>query len=585
MQRVLRLLLLGVVVSARFAQAAPVRRFEGRAATAGTFDLARDGVSRMERLSFDAALPGFLEEIPMESEVSIAGWPLSPGRRAEVSLTRHDVYAADARIFRVDGGTLTELPKSRLHFFWGTVAGDEATRVVVILDPDRKTFHGLAETEAGLQELRAETGDEGARHVLGEAQSFLSPEQQAERRWSCGEDQVPYDPAVDAAPRQTLAGVAPLAITSLHTAVIAVDTDNELMAFYGDNTTNATNYIASLFASMSLMYERDLLVRLVQGTTFLRVTTTPDPYALGTNGGAGIANLNEFTNYWATNNGGITRALAMMLSGKQSSGFSASGIAWLDGLCNSSSTGYSYSQVFKPGNLTGDTYVVGHEVGHNFGSPHTHCYNPPIDTCYIQSGPTCWPGPGTSCPAAATYNGVPSVTGTLMSYCHVSGIAGCSAKNVFHPTSVALLQPKIVAAVGTCIFPFTVAAAGPIKFYSVPPCRVVDTRNAAGSLGGPALAANGLRVFPIVGSCGVPASAKSISGNITVTQVAAAGDLKIYPADLGPPSSTSITFAPGLTRANSAQLRLATNSAGTLAVQNESASTIHFILDVNGYFQ
>jgi len=57
------------------------------------------------------------------------------------------------------------------------------------------------------------------------------------------------------------------------------------------------------------------------------------------------------------------------------------------------------------------------------------------------------------CPAPATYNGVTNVTGTLMSYCHLSGLGGCGSTAVFHPTSVNLLAPIIQARVNQCIFP------------------------------------------------------------------------------------------------------------------------------------
>jgi hypothetical protein len=137
-----------------------------------------------------------------------------------------------------------------------------------------------------------------------------------------------------------------------------------------------------------------------------------------------------------------------MLSGRGGSG--AAGIAWIDALC-SASYGYAYSQVLLTGTSVwwGDTLVTGHELGHNFGSPHTHCYSPPLDNCYnAESG--CFSG-ATSCPAPTTINGVTNVRGTLMSYCH--NLGGCTSSLVFHPTTVALLAPKIQARVGTCIFP------------------------------------------------------------------------------------------------------------------------------------
>jgi hypothetical protein len=68
-----------------------------------------------------------------------------------------------------------------------------------------------------------------------------------------------------------------------------------------------------------------------------------------------------------------------------------------------------------------DIYSFSHEVGHNFGSKHSHCYNniggnpAPIDKCYSgESG--CYSG-ATSLPGPAGQG-----SGTLMSYCHqISG--------------------------------------------------------------------------------------------------------------------------------------------------------------------
>jgi hypothetical protein len=45
--------------------------------------------------------------------------------------------------------------------------------------------------------------------------------------------------------------------------------------------------------------------------------------------------------------------------------------------------------------------------------------------------------------------------------------------------------------------------------------------------------------------------------------------------------TTSIGFAAGTTRANNAILYLATDGTGSIGVENDSAGTLHFILDVN----
>jgi hypothetical protein len=118
------------------------------------------------------------------------------------------------------------------------------------------------------------------------------------------------------------------------------------------------------------------------------------------------------------------------------------------------------------------------------------------------------------------------------------------------------------------------------------PCRAIDTRNAAGPLGGPQLQPNGLRSFNLVSVCGIPSTAKAVSANITVVQPTASGALHVYPGDLGAtPSATAISFASGKTRANNAVLRLATDGSGTVNVMCESGGAVDLVIDVNGYFE
>jgi hypothetical protein len=53
-----------------------------------------------------------------------------------------------------------------------------------------------------------------------------------------------------------------------------------------------------------------------------------------------------------------------------------------------------------------------------------------------------------------------------------------------------------------------------LAFYPLPPCRVADTRNANGDLGGPYLAGGVPRDFPVLEStCGVPNTAQAYSLN------------------------------------------------------------------------
>jgi hypothetical protein len=126
----------------------------------------------------------------------------------------------------------------------------------------------------------------------------------------------------------------------------------------------------------------------------------------------------------------------------------------------------------------------------------------------------------------------------------------------------------------------------PHGFYTVVPCRILDTRNPTGPYGGPPLAAGSQRTFQISGTCGIPVNGvTAISANVTITGPTATGDLRIFPANLGtPPSATAISFSMGQTRANNGMFSLSPDGALTIK-PDIAAGTVQVILDVNGYFQ
>jgi virginiamycin B lyase len=124
----------------------------------------------------------------------------------------------------------------------------------------------------------------------------------------------------------------------------------------------------------------------------------------------------------------------------------------------------------------------------------------------------------------------------------------------------------------------------PTSFYTVTPCRVLDTRDPNGPFGGPAIAAGVTRTFAIVGRCGIPASARAVSANLIVTQGASAGYVAAFAGGTLAPLAASLNYRPGQTRANNAIVPL--GAAGDVAILSGQASgTVQVILDVNGYFQ
>jgi hypothetical protein len=125
----------------------------------------------------------------------------------------------------------------------------------------------------------------------------------------------------------------------------------------------------------------------------------------------------------------------------------------------------------------------------------------------------------------------------------------------------------------------------PLSFYTLTPCRLIDTRGSTGPLGGPALEPGASRAFLATGAgaCGVPVTAKALSLNATVTQPATPGFLTFYPGGQLQPGTSSINFSAGQTRANNLVAPLG-DGTGMLQVFT-AGGPVHLILDVNGYFQ
>jgi hypothetical protein len=121
-------------------------------------------------------------------------------------------------------------------------------------------------------------------------------------------------------------------------------------------------------------------------------------------------------------------------------------------------------------------------------------------------------------------------------------------------------------------------------FYPVTPCRLLDTRNPVGPLGGPALAPSEIRLLKATTSCNIPPGALGVSMNVTVTQPAASGFFAVYPGTSTYLGTSTLTFRAGQTRADATVIGLATDGSGTFRVLNGSAGTAHVIVDVNGYF-
>jgi hypothetical protein len=124
--------------------------------------------------------------------------------------------------------------------------------------------------------------------------------------------------------------------------------------------------------------------------------------------------------------------------------------------------------------------------------------------------------------------------------------------------------------------------AGSLSFYPVTPCRVADTRGAAGAFGGPMLGGGSTRSFAVPQSaCGIPSTAKAYSVNVTVVPSGPLSYLTAWPTGTAQPVVSTLNSWDGAVVANAAIVPAGTNGAISIFVTDAT----HVILDINGYFQ
>ena len=118
-----------------------------------------------------------------------------------------------------------------------------------------------------------------------------------------------------------------------------------------------------------------------------------------------------------------------------------------------------------------------------------------------------------------------------------------------------------------------------LDFHTLAPCRAVDTRN------GSPLSSGSTRTFEIAGVCGVPATAKALAVNVTVANPTASGFIRLWPANLPEPATSTINFDTAMTRGNNALTTLATDGSVEIAAKAflTGPGSVDLIVDVTGY--
>jgi hypothetical protein len=358
-----------------------------------------------------------------------------------LDLERIRVFAEGAEIVAFSAGGERKLPVPGHAYFFGKVRGVDRSRAFVTLRTNGE-IRGVISERGETWLLR---GQRGQPLSPAEKQHSLR-ELSAKSGFRCSAEDLIF--SGENGNEMLLVSEQPrvaLKVAAEYTARVAIDTDYEFLQIFSASTSLATDYVGDLFGYASGIYEDEIDTSLViQYLSFWEDSN--DPWGQTST----ICTLYEFGRYWNHNRSGVDRTIAHFLSGRNMGG----GVAWKGVLC---SNGFSpaawgagpsaYGCSLSPENdayggaygmtaninggfdvsdprPTWDIISVSHEIGHNFSSPHTHCYknlqgNPnPIDECYAGSECTYYPSqcncntPHLPCAQAG------GQCGTIMSYCH-----------------------------------------------------------------------------------------------------------------------------------------------------------------------
>ncbi len=346
--------------------------------------------------------------IALRGEIAVgesirAGGIVLPGRGAvDLELTRFAVHGAGLGVVvrRHGRDDAIAYDPSRVVLLRGRVAGEGDSSVFLARSD---TLGVIGSIEIGGSRFGvAPVMDEDGRASLSRVR--IGHSAGGGRALPCGTDTsgwtAPADP-LEEAPADLM-------------VELAVDTDYDYFEMF-DDEVRALDYLFALYGQVSFVSARDSGIRVV--LTFVRLWTDPNDLYNGNRP------LGEFQSEWQQNMGHVHRDVAQLCSGRRD--FPFGGQAFLNGVCNGAAysvCGYMGAGLGDPtvgDHMNSDLIVAAHELGHNFGSPHTHDRG--IDTCNDAFAPP--------------------QRGPIMSYCGQSYSGGDANHDArFHTDSTRLMR-------------------------------------------------------------------------------------------------------------------------------------------------
>ncbi len=348
--------------------------------------------------------------------------PITATQIIELELIPHVIFAP---FFKITNSTGATTPISNLGLYYhGIIKGDSQSIASISIANGEIT--GLISSQKGNLNFGKEP--KSSNYIL-----YNDKDLKRKKEFNCSVK----EPMVKAMGQNLLVEQTAPANVACGSVEIYIEADHQLYMNQGSTIANTVNYINAVFSKVATLYANEGISVVISE---IKVWDTTDPYITGYNK---YMVLDTFlTKVPSSFNG----RLAHLFSGRYISG----GVAFIDVLCNKSIayavSGDMYSYVPDLPQYSWNVMVVAHEMGHNFGSPHTQSCSWPVgalDNCYTPEG-ECLPGPA------------PTNGGTIMSYCHLN--IGINFANGFGPFPGNLIRARTQLCLGSAVAPTDLAA-------------------------------------------------------------------------------------------------------------------------------
>ncbi len=383
-------------------------------------------------------------------QIILQNFPVSSSRLADIYLTKAPSIVDEFTVFtRLTDNGLINIDGFEIISYFGKIINDENSKIyLTLIDNDLSAviMHGSGDIFEILKFPDNKDTKNISWHtiepkdwseILGKINQF------------CGTDDI--SGIYHEIPQKYLEDE--IQATELITIPIAIEGEYYFYEQMGKDYQRAVKYMLSVMSQTSRIYEEFVNVTFYISYIQINESDASCPYVSFPN----LAQkLYRMPQAWS-NKSGINRGLAVLFAnifkqppGTIVAGISMGGQPYRGSLCNLSTSycvlGIRGNYNYPTASYTWDINVAAHEIGHNFGCPHTHaCFWRPnmIDTCITSTIPYESDG------CVTTGQPIPR-PGTIMSYCHLTN-ATRSVELVFHQRELPLL--RIAADRAACIKP------------------------------------------------------------------------------------------------------------------------------------